>query len=111
MGIGWVQVRNPAGDVGLNFQAEEWYRPPTWPEEPDGQDKMLHFEIEVDDLDAAVALAVVAPAAGRHPTSRSIATRHGFGSCSIRPATPSACSSPANSGARSVDRATPISRS
>jgi catechol 2,3-dioxygenase-like lactoylglutathione lyase family enzyme len=61
-GHGWVQVRNPSGDVGLNFQTEEWYRPPTWPEEPDGQDKMLHFEIQVDDLEAAAALAVAAGA-------------------------------------------------
>ena len=33
-----------------------------WPERPDGQDKMLHFEIEVDDLDAAVAHAVASGA-------------------------------------------------
>jgi Glyoxalase-like domain len=56
----WVQVRDPAGGVGLNFQAETWYEPPTWPEEPDTRHKMLHLEIEVDDLDAAIALAVAA---------------------------------------------------
>ena len=57
-GHGWLQARDPNGGVGLNFQADERYRPPTWPEQPGGQDKMLHFEILVDDLEAAVALAV-----------------------------------------------------
>lgn len=63
-GAGWIQMRDPAGGVALNFQAERWYRPPVWPEQPDGQDKMLHFEIEVDDVHAAVAHAVAAGARG-----------------------------------------------
>lgn len=54
----WVLMRDPAGGTGLSFQAEEWYRPPTWPEQPGGQDKMLHLDIQVDDLDAAVAHAL-----------------------------------------------------
>ncbi len=57
-GQGWVQARDPNGGVGLNFQSEEWYRPPTWPEQLDEQAKMLHFEILVDDLEAAVSHAV-----------------------------------------------------
>jgi catechol 2,3-dioxygenase-like lactoylglutathione lyase family enzyme len=61
-GTGWVSIRDPAGGVSLSFQAEEWYEPPVWPEEPDAQAKMLHFEIAVDDLDAAVAFAVEAGA-------------------------------------------------
>jgi catechol 2,3-dioxygenase-like lactoylglutathione lyase family enzyme len=59
---GWVQARDPNGGIGLNFQAEEWYVPPTWPEQPGEQTKMLHFEILVDDLEAAVAAAVAAGA-------------------------------------------------
>jgi catechol 2,3-dioxygenase-like lactoylglutathione lyase family enzyme len=59
---GWVQARDPNGGVGLNFQAEEWYVPPTWPEQPGEQTKMLHFEILVDDLETAVADAVAAGA-------------------------------------------------
>jgi catechol 2,3-dioxygenase-like lactoylglutathione lyase family enzyme len=59
---GWVQARDPNGGIGLNFQAEEWYVPPTWPEQPGQQSKMLHFEILVDDLEAAVATAVAAGA-------------------------------------------------
>ena len=61
-GSGWINMRDPAGGVGLNFQAEEWYEPPIWPEEPGAQAKMLHFEIHVDDLDEAVVHAVAAGA-------------------------------------------------
>jgi catechol 2,3-dioxygenase-like lactoylglutathione lyase family enzyme len=59
---GWVLMRDPAGGTGLSFQAEAWYRPPTWPEQPDAQDKMLHLDIQVDDLDAGVAHALAAGA-------------------------------------------------
>jgi predicted enzyme related to lactoylglutathione lyase len=59
---GWYQVRGPAGGVGLNFQAEQWYRAPVWPEETGAQDKMLHFEIAAEDVDAAVSSAVAAGA-------------------------------------------------
>jgi catechol 2,3-dioxygenase-like lactoylglutathione lyase family enzyme len=61
-GAGWINMRDPAGGVGLNFQAEEWYEPPVWPEQPGAQAKMLHFEVRVDDLDVAVAHAVAAGA-------------------------------------------------
>ena len=61
-GGGWVQARDPSGGVGLNFQSEEWYRPPRWPEKPHEQAKMLHFEILADDLEAAVATATAAGA-------------------------------------------------
>ncbi len=69
---GWVQAGDPNGGVGLNFQAEDWYRPPTWPEQPGEQAKMLHFEILVDDLEAAIAGAVAAGAtvAPHQPSDR-----------------------------------------
>ena len=54
----FVLMRDPAGGTGLSFQEREDYRAPTWPETPAGQDKMLHLDIRVDDLDAAVAHAV-----------------------------------------------------
>ena len=57
-GKGWVAMKNPAGGLNLLFQAEALYRPPVWPEQPNGQDKMLHFEIQVDDLERAVDHAV-----------------------------------------------------
>ncbi len=56
-GTGWRQLRDPAGGVGINIQAEPWYTPPVWPEQPDTQHKMMHFEIEVRDLEAAIELA------------------------------------------------------
>ena len=59
-GAGWIQMRDPAGGVGLNFQAEQWYQPPVWPEQPGAQTKMLHFEIHVDDLESAIAGVVAA---------------------------------------------------
>jgi catechol 2,3-dioxygenase-like lactoylglutathione lyase family enzyme len=59
-GAGWIAMRDPKGGVGLSFQAEEWYQPPVWPEEPGAQTKMLHLEIGVDDLEAAVAHALAA---------------------------------------------------
>lgn len=61
-GSGWIAMANPEGGIGLAFQAEEWYEPPDWPEQPGAQTKMLHFEIAVDDVDAAVAYAIAAGA-------------------------------------------------
>ncbi len=55
---GWTALRDPAGGVGLAFQTEQWYKPPVWPEQPGAKDKMLHLEIEVDDIETAVAYAV-----------------------------------------------------
>ncbi len=46
----------------MSFQEQEWYRPPVWPERPGEQDKMIHLDIKVDDLDAAVAYALAAGA-------------------------------------------------
>lgn len=56
----WVLVRDPAGGVGLSFQAEEQYVAPAWPEEPGAQQKMIHLDVLVDDLPAAVDAAVAA---------------------------------------------------
>ena len=58
----WVLMRDPSGGTGLSFQVETSYRQPTWPEHEDGQDKMLHLDIEVDDLEAAVEHAVASGA-------------------------------------------------
>ena len=53
-GAGWLQLRNPQGGIGLNIQAEDMYEAPVWPEQPGGQAKMMHFEVLVSDLEAAV---------------------------------------------------------
>lgn len=58
LGPRWAQLFDPAGGVHINIQGEDWYRPPTWPEKPGELAKMLHFEVQVEDLEAAVARAV-----------------------------------------------------
>jgi Glyoxalase-like domain len=52
----------PCWRHGVAFQAESGYRQPTWPEQRTGQDKMLHLDIQVDDLDAAVEYAIASGA-------------------------------------------------
>lgn len=59
-GSGWIAMSGTDGGPAVSFQAEEWYEPPTWPEVHDAQTKMMHFEIAVDDVDAAVAVVVQA---------------------------------------------------
>ena len=54
----FVLLRDPGGGVGLSFQEVAAYRPPVWPEEPGAQGKMLHLDLRVADLDAAVAHAL-----------------------------------------------------
>ena len=49
----WVFMRNPAGGVGLSFQAEAAYVPPTWPEEPALPQKMMHLDVRVVPADGA----------------------------------------------------------
>ena len=56
---GWVTLRPPDGGPGLSFQTEAAYVRPTWPAGPGDQQMMLHLDIEVDDLEAAGAHAVV----------------------------------------------------
>lgn len=65
----WVLI-GPAGEgTRLALQAEAWYRPPVWPEEPGTQHKMLHLDFLVDDLDAAArhAAALGATVAPHQP--------------------------------------------
>jgi catechol 2,3-dioxygenase-like lactoylglutathione lyase family enzyme len=58
----WVLMRDPNGGTGLSFQSEADYRPPVWPEQPGEQQKMLHLDFRVDDLDEAGAHALSAGA-------------------------------------------------
>jgi len=59
---GWVLMRDPAGGTGLSFQAEPGYRAPVWPDRAGEPAKMLHLDIKVEDLDAAVEHAVASGA-------------------------------------------------
>ncbi len=58
----WVALRPEDGGAGLSFQLETDHVPPVWPAGPGDPRMQLHLDIEVDDLDAAVALAVEAGA-------------------------------------------------
>jgi len=51
-------LKPPAGGTGLSFQYERDYARPVWPTTSEAQQMMIHLDIAVDDLDAAVARAV-----------------------------------------------------
>jgi catechol 2,3-dioxygenase-like lactoylglutathione lyase family enzyme len=57
-----VILRPPGGGPGLSFQTERRYVRPVWPARPGDQQMMMHLEIEVGDLGAAVAHAIAAGA-------------------------------------------------
>jgi catechol 2,3-dioxygenase-like lactoylglutathione lyase family enzyme len=57
-----VTLTPPGGGAGLSFQTERLYVKPTWPAGRGDQQMMMHLEIEVDDLTAALAHAVAAGA-------------------------------------------------
>ena len=66
--LGWTLYKDTPGwatlapsethGYNLSFQTEPNYVRPVWPSEPGKPIMMLHLDLEVDDLDAAVAYAV-----------------------------------------------------
>lgn len=57
---GWVRLRHPSGELhpmGLSFAHEAGHVPPVWPTSPGEQQMMVHLDIAVEDLDAAVTWA------------------------------------------------------
>ena len=59
---GWVVLSPPAGGTALAFQSSPDYVPPVWPPVAGRQQMMMHLDLQVDDLEAAVADAVAAGA-------------------------------------------------
>lgn len=53
----WVKLR-PTEGPGLSFQLEEPYVPPVWPAAEGDQHMQMHLDIEVVDLEEAVARAL-----------------------------------------------------
>jgi catechol 2,3-dioxygenase-like lactoylglutathione lyase family enzyme len=53
----WATLRPADGGTGVSFQLEEDHVPPVWPPQPGSQQMQLHLDLEVDDLDAASAVA------------------------------------------------------
>jgi catechol 2,3-dioxygenase-like lactoylglutathione lyase family enzyme len=69
-GRDWLEIAPPGGGVRIAFQKKENYQPPLWPEEPPGQQQMLHLDFKVKDKEAmekaaAYALSCGAKKAGR----------------------------------------------
>jgi catechol 2,3-dioxygenase-like lactoylglutathione lyase family enzyme len=58
----WVLLEPPNGGTHLSFQSEADYVAPVWPEKPGEQQKMIHLDIQVDDLETAGAHALAAGA-------------------------------------------------
>ena len=58
----WATLRPADGGTGLSFQLEADHVPPVWPPEPGTQQMQQHLDFEVDDLDAASAVAEAAGA-------------------------------------------------
>ena len=54
----WCTIRVPGAPANLAFQTEEIYERPTWPATSGKQQMMLHLDIGVRDLAAAVEDAV-----------------------------------------------------
>jgi hypothetical protein len=52
-----VVLRSPAVGPTIAFQQEERFQPPVWPSDGQHQQMLMHLDIEVDDLNAAVAHA------------------------------------------------------
>lgn len=57
-GEDWVVVSTPGSPILLLCQQEEDYVPPVWPEAAGAQQKMMHLDFHVSDLDKAVQHAV-----------------------------------------------------
>lgn len=57
-GLGATVAPSESAGYNLGFQTEEHYVRPVWPAEPDEPQMSMHLEIEVDDLEEAVAHAV-----------------------------------------------------
>jgi predicted enzyme related to lactoylglutathione lyase len=55
---GTAIVKPPQDSVYMVFHLAEDYVPPIWPPVPDEQRTMMHLDIEVEDLEVAVADAV-----------------------------------------------------
>jgi hypothetical protein len=53
----WASI-SAEGRMAVLIQVQDWYVPPVWPEELPAQTKMMHFEVHVTDVRAAVTRAV-----------------------------------------------------
>jgi hypothetical protein len=54
----WATVHPGNGVAYISFQTAAGYEPPVWPNAAGHQQMMMHIDIEVQDLDTAVASAI-----------------------------------------------------
>jgi catechol 2,3-dioxygenase-like lactoylglutathione lyase family enzyme len=64
---GWAAMGHSGGGMDISVQAEDWYVRPVWPEQLPQPAKMMHFEIRVDNVEAAVARAIECGASEASP--------------------------------------------
>ena len=57
-GPNYATIHPGNGVTYLGFQTSEGYEPPVWPNAVSHQQMMMHIDIEVDDLETAVASAI-----------------------------------------------------
>ncbi len=55
---GWAKIQSPDGNTKFEFQGLQDYVPPVWPNAEGEPQMMIHLDISVEDLDAAVEWAV-----------------------------------------------------
>ncbi|MDN3241116.1 VOC family protein [Glycomyces tritici] len=55
---GFAKIASDGTELELNFEYERRWRTPVWPAQPDRPFATQHLDIQVDDLDAAVAHAI-----------------------------------------------------
>jgi catechol 2,3-dioxygenase-like lactoylglutathione lyase family enzyme len=56
----WVTIRTDSDAPGVAFQQVENYQPPQWPDP--ARPQQVHFDVRVDDMDAAEQRALAAGA-------------------------------------------------
>ena len=54
----WAIIRSPDDSLKIEFAGSPDYRPPVWPNTDGQQQMMMHIDVEVDDLEAAVATVI-----------------------------------------------------
>jgi predicted enzyme related to lactoylglutathione lyase len=54
----WAVIKSPDGRHKIEFQGLSDYQRPVWPNAGDDQQMMMHLDIAVEDIDAAVVWAV-----------------------------------------------------
>ena len=47
----WIAIQSPNGGTKLGFQLNPDYVPPVWPEEPQGQQQMLHLDFNLGSIE------------------------------------------------------------